>query len=120
MRKRALAAPCLTIIGLLSAQPAAADITRDICFHILDQVEIVAGEDECEVVVGVTLIQSQSGPYVIELDAVGNLLCTALEAKYVAGYSPIYGAMTFDPIVPTSFRLSDIGPDAAACGIAAE
>ncbi|WP_295885760.1 hypothetical protein [uncultured Thiohalocapsa sp.] len=120
MRERALAAPCLTIIGLMSAQPAAADITRDICFHILDQVEIVAGEDKCDVIVGVTLIQSQSGPYVIELDAVGNLLCTALEAKYLTEYAPIYGAMTFDPIVPTRFRLNDIGPDAAACGIAAE
>jgi hypothetical protein len=116
MRKFAIAAASLATVGLMSAQPAAADITLDVCFHILDQLEIVAGEDMCDAVVEATLIESNQGPYVIELDADGNLLCTALEVKYVNGYSPIYGTITFDPIVPGVFTLNMIGPDAAACG----
>lgn len=126
MRKFAIAAASLATVGLMSAQPAAADITLDVCFDILDQLKIVANEDSCDVAVEAFLVESNQGPYVIELGADGNLLCTALEVKYVNGYAPIYGTITFDPICQAdamcmqAFTLNHIGPDAVACGTETE
>jgi hypothetical protein len=119
MRKLAITAASLATAGLLAAGPAAADIELGMCFHITDQLYIEHDSDMCEAYVSATI--GEQGPYMIKLGTSGNLICTALEGKYLADYSPIYGLVSFDPICDKStgckqsFKLLKIAPDGKYC-----
>jgi hypothetical protein len=89
MRKFVAAAASLAAAGMIASAPASADIELGICFDIVDQLYIEHGVDACTAVADVTLYESGQTGYTIKLDAEGNLLCTALEGKYLAEYGPI-------------------------------
>jgi hypothetical protein len=132
MRKFFAAAAGLSATAMLIAAPASADIQANVCFSILDQLQIDDGgaagvpvptifegdgnPDNCVLEVEAYLIDSLQGPYTVSFEADGNLLCTALEGKYLASYAPIAGVVEFDPFAPAfPMPLREIKGDDPLC-----